>query len=593
MSSQQISCVTAPNLLASSMRISRLSLTIDNSTHYLPYPFTYQPDPIITSIEPTESFVSGGRLILILGHHLASPQSNKLMVYHEHKHNIINATSCITQNDTLITCLTPAISRDLLASLLQPQNSADNLVGRPEQPEAATYAPGAGQTAIAGHHPRPNPLSLESGGLKLKISLFMDDVRSVRNLDEYYHHLPHYLTYYEDPQLFRMAKQVIDYADELVIAGENLAMKQLDQDMLISIGSYMCQIKAISAHQVVCVPPAKIAPVFDETGRLVDRPILPILGLIGSNLKFQIGHMQYSSRQYQLLPTSGGDQLVPTSALANNKPQPQSDLTTDIAETATSASLAILVGLALIGFVSGLAAILSFGLSKFRASKSEREYKRIQLQMGSIDAATGQPIIYQTPGNNLFENIHINNQSARSRALDYVNGALTGKKLFFQLNQSSFPPSPQTDISSLTINSQQANQQQHLVKLSSNGTILNSTFNQPFHHHQSNIISTSNASSSQSSPVSSTRDSSNPTSQQQNLLHHLAAVSPTTTGLIHHQRSAQTGADQQDSQQRCPKNGSSRNFNWTQEAPSTIVPYAVIEACNLTLEGKNAIKDYV
>lgn len=542
---------------------------IDNSTHYLPYPFTYQPDPIITSIEPAESFVSGGRLILISGQHLASPQSNKLIVYHEHKHNIINATGCMTQNDTLITCLTPAISRDLVASLManQPavsQTQADNLI------QSSLNNQPAASSAVG----QLNPLTYQAGGLKLKISLLMDDVRSVRNLDEYYHHLPHYLTYFEDPQLFKLGKQVIEYSEELVIAGENLEMSQLDQDMLIRVGPYTCHLKALSARQVVCEPPAKIAPVLDEAGRLMDKPLLPIVGLVGQHLKFQLGHMQYHSRQYQV----GVDQLAgfpaPAPPLSSNSFNAFSGLQANSADSTdssnTSTGLTILVGLCIIGFVLGFGATLIFAMSGFRSSKSEREYKRIQLQMGSMDPATGQPILYQT-GVNLFENIHINQQqqSARSRALDYVNGALTGKKLFFQLNQSSFPPSPQTDISSLTVNSNQ--QQQHLVKLASNGTVLNSTFNdhQPglaFHQANSN-------SSSQASPVSSSRDSMSLNQQRQ--MHAMSIA----------QRQHQPDLECQPS---------SRNFNWTQEAPTTIVPYAVIEACNLTLEGKNAImKDYV
>jgi len=524
---------------------------IDNSTHYLPYPFTYLPDPIITSIEPAESFVSGGRLILIAGHHLASPQSTKLMIYHEQKHNVINGTSCITQNDTLITCLTPALSRDLLANLLAGTSAGIQESESQQQPISLSY---------------------ESGGLKLKMSLFMDDVRSVRNLDEYYHHLPHYMTYYEDPQLFRLSSPVVEFSSELVIPGENLMMKQLDQDMLITIGAHICVIKSILANQVVCEPPQKVAPIYDETGRLKDRPLLSIVALVGSNLKYQIGHMQYSSRQYQLIAP---DSSHLNSATYPNLSSSSADLSSTI-NNPTNSSATMLVVLSCIGILLGFAATLIFALSRYRRTIAEREYKRIQLQMGSLDI-NGQPI-----GGDLFDNIHHMNTSqsgppsSRAHALDFVGG----KKLTYQLNQqlTSFPPSPITDVSSLTGSNLQAHNQ-HVVKLSSNGTIINSLA----HHYNS----TTNSSSSQSSP-SSTRNSNNAFLQAPN-------------DFIRHkqpQHQAQGYSNTSDKSNLLAANtnlvrGNSRNFSWTQEAPSTIVPYAVIEACDLTLEGKNAIKEYV
>lgn len=579
------------------MRITKLTLMIDNSTHYLPYPFTYQPDPIITNIEPAESFVSGGRLILITGQHLASPQSTKLMVYHEHKPSIINGTSCRPQNDTLITCLTPALSREMLASLYT--SPFDTSI----EQQLQLHQPNQGSS-----------LSYESGGLKLKMSLFMDDVRSVRHLDEYYHHLPHYLTYYDDPQLFRLQTQVVDYTNELHIGGENLKMKQLDQDLLITIGSHICTIKLLTANQVVCEPPEKISPIYDDSSkRPLDNPILPIIALVGANLKYHIGHMQYSSSQYQV--------DLPTQPLINNLNMNDKSARIEPSTSVTnSTSLAILICLSIVGFIIGFAATFMFALSKFRHSKAEREYKRIQLQMGSLDV-NGQPF-----NGNLFDNIkigkspslsaaHNHHQSAgvRSRALDYVGGAFSSKKLFNQLNQQlpSFPPSPLTDISSLTgSNPSAALHNQHVVRLSSNGTIINSTATNSNHLNQQNYnnnINSANSNSSQSSP-SSTRNYGNVSNNNNHLFNGQNQNSFSQQihqQQIHQQQSSNLSADkshllghhhqnhQQQHHQSPVLSGNSRNYSWTQEAPSTIVPYAVIEACNLTLEGKNAIKEYV
>lgn len=562
---------------------------IDNSTHHLPYPFTYHPDPIITSIEPAESFVAGGRLILITGQNLDSPQSNKLMVYHEHKPNIINGTSCIPQNSTLITCLTPALSRDMLSSLF---NSPFDM----QSVESQQQTQNLNQAS----------LSYESGGLKLKMSLFMDDVRSVRNLDEYYHHLPHYLTYFDDPQLFRLPTTVVDYTNELYISGENLKMKQLDQDLLVTIGSHICTLKSITANQVICEPPEKISPIYDDSSRrLLDSPILPIIALVGSNLKYHIGHMQFSSSQYQVM--SPPQQMGHSNHLASGN-----DARTEQSISPSgSTSVAILICLSIFGFIIGFAATFMFALSKFRRSKAEREYKRIQLQMGSLDI-NGQPF-----NKSLFDNITIgkspslsqatNNQQTgvRSRALDYVGGAFSSKKLFNQL--PSFPPSPLTDISSLTgsnpsaVTTTAALQNQHIVRLSSNGTIINSTAG---NNHQSYNINSANSNSSQSSPSSARNyaHSANTNKnhlfnngQNQNSFSHQQQIQqPSSNILVPVDKSNLLGHQQHPlHHQGSILNGNSRNYSWTQEAPSTIVPYAVIEACNLSLEGKKSIKEYV
>lgn len=535
------------------------------------------------------------------------------MVYHEHKHNIINGTSCITQNDTLITCLTPAVSRDVLAGLVAASSGSQH-----EQSLEAN--------AIEQQQQQPATLNYESGGFKLKMMLIMDDVKSVRNLDEYYHHLPHYITYYEDPQLFRLPNRVIDYVDELTIGGEHLKMKQLDQDMLITIGSHICPLKSVQANQVVCEPPAKIAPVYDDNGRLMDRPLLPIIGLIGSNLRYPIGHMQYNSRQYQLTQVGGefGANLAAShgGTILDASGSQFMESSSSTGSGFASPSVLTLILLSVIGFVVAFSATFMFALSRFRQSKAEREYKRIQLQMGSLDI-NGQPS--GLTGGGLFDKIHMSansnsspigtttgpiQQSMRSRAFDYVGGALSGKKLFYQFNQQaqpSFPSSPLTDISSLIGSSPAssgANQhQQHVVKLAPNGAIINATSHQQQQQQQPTYYGLNNnttSSSSQSSPGSARNSSSGHLFAHQQINHLGGAGNNSFNGLRHQQQQSQ---QQQclDNGNKCgnllstvqPTIGSSRNFNWTQEAPSTIVPYAVIEACNLTLEGKNAIKEYV
>jgi hypothetical protein len=610
MTNNQIACVTGPNLfVSSSMRIKQLALMLDNSTHLLPFPFTYQPDPIITSIEPAESFLSGGRLILVTGQHLASPQSTKLLVYLEHRPSVTNVTACQRQNDTLITCLTPAFSRADLLEASPVEESGD---------------------ASAGGEQQQMGLSYESAGVKLKMALLMDDVKSVRNLDEYYHHLPHYITYFEDPQLFRLPSQVVEFREELVIAGANLRMKQLDQDMQVTVGPHICAIKSIQADRIVVEPPAAIAPIYEFTDSnrrrvLVERPLLPIVALIGANLRFELGHMQYSSSRYLSVPLESElngfmpDLMADPSGLPSTsgpfypgQPVGLHELQQQPgASGGNSAGFVALLALGLLGFLVALSLGLMFVMARFKQTKAkQREYKRIQLQMGSLD------INCQSPGlgggsvfaSGLFDKIHLPSMGISSgqpigqqqqrlfanqlqhRTMDYATKSKPLYQFFSGPGQghsqpplpASFPPSPLTDISSL-VGSSPNHPQQHVLKLAANGQVVSSAAG-PQHQYAyaTGLVQPQRPPGTQFGPQAGSSASSSTGSS--------GGLSPAR------QAAAMAGQRQNcDGQQQLAhqRGSSARNFNWTQEAPSTIVPYAVIEACDLTMEGKNAIKEFL
>lgn len=588
------------------MRIQKLTLIIDNSTQHLHYPFSYQPDPIISNIEPTESFLAGGRLILVTGQHLSSPQTIRLIVYHEHRPNIINATACSYQNDTLVTCLTPAISRQLLVSSLigqQQQQQQQMLISDDEAEQMLDQQ-----------------LSYEMGGLKLKMSLFMDDVKSVRNLDEYYHHLPHYMTYYQDPVLFKLAQQVIDYASlqatdntvELILRGENLKMRQLDQDMLITVGNLICPIKSLSANQVVCEPPPRIAPIYrDSTSQsLIEQPILPIIALIGSNLRYHLGHVQYHSRQYQfsgsalntntVVGANGEQQQQPLDAFDGGQQQQSTAAASFQQPTGAQVLLSLL---SFVAILTGVAVTTVFGLAKFRQSKAEREYKRIQLQMGALEAAgsglfdhTSQSRHWSYMTNTGSNNNNNNSSTIVGRNCVVSPGKQYQQKLLYHLPlgpQFGPPASPQTDLSPMG---------QHFVKLASNGTSVTSSSQQPVvpliacqqnytmtscstassspnSNHRLASLATTSASASTTTAVVGVANS-HQHEQGNNLL-----ISGSNTSSSSVASSQHNGADQQQ------QAGGYQPSSWLQDAPTTVLPYAVIEACKLaTLDARQGRK---
>ena len=78
-SSRQLSCRTSPSPLPS-LKITQLLLRIDGANFTLNYPFLYTHDPIIESIYPLESFISGGRSIMVTGNNFLSIQQPKMIV---------------------------------------------------------------------------------------------------------------------------------------------------------------------------------------------------------------------------------------------------------------------------------------------------------------------------------------------------------------------------------------------------------------------------------------------------------------------------------------------------------------------------------
>lgn len=541
--------------------------------------------------------------MLITGQHLSSPQSTKLVVYHAGggDTSIVNASTCITQNDTLITCLTPALSRDMLANVLadSPQQTSNSVVAN---------------TAAAEPQQQQRQQSLtsyESGGLRMRFSLLMDDVRSARNLDEYYHHLPHYITYFDDPILHKLSLSSSSHiveatGDDLVIQGDNLHMRQLDQDVLVTVGPYVCALKSLHLRELVCEPPHKIAPQYDDAGRLVERPLLQVVAAIGNNIRYSLGHMQYSSAQYHQQQQVAAPDATTQMQYARSAAAAADSSASMIVTTASNsdARLSALVLLSLAGFLAGFLFTLLMAVSRLRKSRAEREYKRIQLQMGSLDATSaGAAALHSMLNPSLFAQQQ--QQQQHFAPMQYLNNATSignaGKKPLYQLSQpTNVAPSPLTDISSLTgqTNSpyrqqHQHQQQQHLVKIGPNGNIINSAMaatnlqlNEPKAPATTttvmHIYDSANSSGCSASASSSASSSSSSSSQ----------VSPAGSTRANNNNNPTMNASNMFTQNN--QNGnSSRNFNWTQEAPSTIVPYAVIEACNLKLEGKNAMHGFV
>lgn len=105
LSSEQLTCRTRPS--NKPRQIQNLILIIDNSNLTINRPFIYTENPSIKSIKPDQSYLSGGRILNVLGERFQSIQSPKMAVYY--KKQLINETHCSIFNNTLMHCPTPSV----------------------------------------------------------------------------------------------------------------------------------------------------------------------------------------------------------------------------------------------------------------------------------------------------------------------------------------------------------------------------------------------------------------------------------------------------------------------------------------------------
>lgn len=113
-SSRQISCRTPPFDKHVPHRVERLTLRVDGANFTLPYPFTYVHDPSVHRVHPLESFVSGGRSLLVYGVNFASLQKPMIGVFNGH--GLVNDSVCTVINDTLLVCPSPNVADEAEAS---------------------------------------------------------------------------------------------------------------------------------------------------------------------------------------------------------------------------------------------------------------------------------------------------------------------------------------------------------------------------------------------------------------------------------------------------------------------------------------------
>ncbi|XP_035219207.1 plexin-B-like isoform X4 [Stegodyphus dumicola] len=185
--------------------------------------------------------------------------------------------------------------------------------------------------------------------LRLRIGFIMDGVESVRSLQDSFPSLHSDLTYVTDPKFLSFDGVKLYKGESLVIEGENLRLASTESEVNVTIGTKPCNLTSLASTQLVCLPPEVQPSGTDEYGRRTEEGLPMVVVRVGRNLRFEVGYIRYEvAKRYELPPEAVG-------------------------------------GIAAGGAVLVLLSLIILAVLRHKNSQAEREYKRIQLQMDTLE----------------------------------------------------------------------------------------------------------------------------------------------------------------------------------------------------------------
>lgn len=108
LSSNMLTCKTPPNAVPSKQPVK---LTVDSVERSAPVLFTYNQDPIINSIQPSRSFISGGCTLSAHGFFLQSGLQPQMVLTTAQDAEVFHVSCVYGENRTSIQCTTPSLAK--------------------------------------------------------------------------------------------------------------------------------------------------------------------------------------------------------------------------------------------------------------------------------------------------------------------------------------------------------------------------------------------------------------------------------------------------------------------------------------------------
>jgi plexin A len=323
--SSRVTCTTGP--APHPMAVRSLVVIIDDARRSLGNPYTYTPDPTIVDVRPKWSFVSGGRILTVHGKHLNTVEQPFIAALDDRGQGV-GRSACVVVSSTQMDCPSPAVMA-----------AAAQLIG-----SHGGNDPGA--TARGGDGSGRGSSDIQS----FKIGFEMDQVRALLDLAQ--SGVNAELLYVEDPVYFKFPHNEKSYKGDapLVIEGSNLNLAADETDLDVRIGTERCNVTSLTATQMLCVPPQTAPPPAGHHAAASDYP--EVVVYVGKNLKFEIGRLRYD------LDGAGGPFSIPPEVIGG---------------IGAAAALTLFI------------AIAFMIVYKHKSSQAEREYKRIQIQMDTLE----------------------------------------------------------------------------------------------------------------------------------------------------------------------------------------------------------------
>ena len=178
----------------------------------------------------------------------------------------------------------------------------------------------------------------------VRVGFEMDKVLSVLNLAKFAPDVNSEILYVEDPEYYKFKDGEKSYrgGGGLVIEGFNLDLAADEDDVDVRIGTGRCNVTSLTRTQMLCSPPQVApAPIHDSHPE--------VIVYVGKNLKFEIGTLRYDI---------GSQFAIPPEIIGG---------------IGAAAALTLFI------------AIAFMIIYKHKSSQAEREYKRIQIQMDTLE----------------------------------------------------------------------------------------------------------------------------------------------------------------------------------------------------------------
>lgn len=278
-------------------------------------------------IKPLKSFASGGRMVTVHGSNLNSILKPEMEVFLGNER--INKTFCIVLDSNQMECPSPGIKDKF-------ELFKKNLEKEPNFEYAVEVA------ALK---------NLREPQLNLQIGFILDNVETVKDMSKHFQDVRSTIVYVDDPNYFEFPNYLKLYkGDTLVIEGEHLNIASDETDVNVTIGTLPCNVTSLAMNQLVCTPPEKQPSATDENGVETSNNLPLVVVRVGRSLRFPIGYLKYD--------------LLKTYSLSN-------------------AMLAL--GICSLFVFIALVIMILF-VYRRKSTQAEREYKRIQIQMDTLES---------------------------------------------------------------------------------------------------------------------------------------------------------------------------------------------------------------